>query len=432
MADMPRCSFKFDLPRQILLKINRLAMKIKFVFLFTISMMISSLAQSATMQSRSHNNEECLVKFPICVTKKGLMYAVATIGALGVTAILYKFFGNKIVLPIDGGLYSHFSSPGGGPPKFQNFQFDTGTEGSSVPLISIDLAMGLALSQDASTECQIHDGSVIIVLDIDECLIINTNHDAYPNLLQFEPELYYGQLDGESNGIFAAYILEFLRYLEDEYSHISFFSNGVEARVQAIAETLWERAFERELDKTVLVLGRNSLTKHGPNPGKDETGDGTQWYGEIKKDLNTVCKNCLKDKKVLLIDNDKSFVTQGQTRQFLKVSSDGYSTLESILYYLKKEDGDLRTAIKNKDFPFSRITGFYKLLLVTGLMETAKNHPEGLIEGLHQLQFRNGKPIYYELEKEFQYYKIGLKKLREYSSDGRFYCQEIEMALLEL
>jgi hypothetical protein len=222
-----------------------------------------------------------------------------------------------------------------------------------------------------------------------------------------------------------AYYREFLRFARDKFDP-SFFSSGAESRNREIAIDLWQHAFCEPLPESVRVLSRDHLISGEDRQPPDTTiyGDPSRelyWYGNRKKDVTLVGE---RDNTVLM-DDQSSYTTADQTHNLLLIPGTGLTCFKSAYDYYTKRPGELvpfieRILKENTKFASrtSEILAFYKLVYAAGVLDLALEHSGGVINGLYEIQWREGQPNFHSTERCLSHYVRGYRVLSHYAHDA--------------
>lgn len=283
-----------------------------------------------------------------------------------------------------------------------------------------------------------------IVLDLDDVLL-HEPRKIMTDLHQYLEQYTAILCDHVGNFyILPAYFDEFMRYCADNFN-ISFFSSGDKQRNECIVEKIWQKVFHCTKPPHVIVLSRNDKTpgeytnkyyvtcsaspKNTPTYGTRKSY--WSWVGNTKKDITKIGALV----NTILVDDDPSYVLDGQIKNYLDVNG------HSFAHILKDcTEGNIdNLAIESVEYR-EKTLSFYKLLHIVGVIETAKVHDEGIVEGLAAIYFVANKPFagssivdgapkeeskHREIAKSGIFAKIGHKKILEYVTNNSYPKLEI-------
>lgn len=209
-----------------------------------------------------------------------------------------------------------------------------------------------------------------------------------------------------------AYLSEFLKFVLSRFN-VSFFGQTYNERNITVVENIWKKVFGVCKPENIQVLGRNDLGYAG-NGGKFQPHVGGEcWQGQYKKDIRRIGEL----HNTILVDDDKSYVLNGQEFNALLVSGADFHDLEKIVerdVYADNHDQMIGEDLASR-WCAHELLAFYKLLYVVGLLDIAAQHKTSIIDGLRAIQFEDGMPMFSERQKDLQYYKRGYKVLLNFS-----------------
>ncbi|MEM7494844.1 MAG: hypothetical protein AAF471_01610 [Myxococcota bacterium] len=234
---------------------------------------------------------------------------------------------------------------------------------------------------------------------------------------------------------------ELFQALWDQEIRIVIFSTGIQERNDELTDKIVRRAFPDRYDEVrpkIRVCSREHCVDTENMRRRCEEECETYlprmrhfYWGNRKKDLRFIVEKPRDLWWTVLVDDDPSYVTRWQEKNFLSVP--GSYGLQDSKYVAYDHPSVQETAAKGK--AEGSFCEFYQLFYAYGLLQASiKMMRESewltLVECLYKLQVKQADYskfddcFIYEAATQFRYYEEGLKALRVYNPDLKFMRRE--------
>ncbi|MBM7557067.1 hypothetical protein [Halanaerobacter jeridensis] len=204
------------------------------------------------------------------------------------------------------------------------------------------------------------------------------------------------------------------RWILNRGDKLYFFSNGIKERNQEAVKKLMKKTFGKNYKaklEEVEIYSREDHLDTYKSQVKNENVQGP-FHGNRKKLLSDNIVDKEKIPYTVLIDNDRSYLHQGEEKNFLNVLH------SAVGYYQQRFKKDL-------------FYHFHKSYYICGLINSAiklmKRENLTLADSLWQLQVKDtgeefNRNFYYPLRRNPKYYLKGYKILKRLNPNLEFYC----------